>query len=240
LLKCSNLIILAATFAPAAMAPISQLELDALFNEAPDVEAPSSPQDSVMKKRRRRISVTAMGAEIAALEAQEDTCDVPGLSQAELDNLGIVSEEPSNRSSSPISSGLCRRKRAQRIATLTPGISQEELDMLGVQADEAGNRSSSPISSELCRRKRTRLSVGDGPSGAAARAAELFGAPKSEKEGGSSSPRKGRRNARETSLETDENLSPVRKVKDAWAGSLQSPARQSPLCAVPLSPSMRV
>jgi len=228
-----------------AMAPISQLELDALCNEASDVEnsqAPSSPQDSVMKKRRRRISVTAMGLEIAALESQEDTSDVPGLSQAELDNLGIVAEEPGNRSSSPISSALCRRKRAQRTITAAPGISQEELDTLGVQAEQAGNRSSSPISSGLYGRKRTRLSVGDGPDGAAARAAELFDAPKTKNnvsEGGCCSPRKGRR-SREIFLQTDENLSPVRRVKDAWAGPPQSPSLQSPSSAVPLSPSMRV
>ncbi|CAE8655569.1 unnamed protein product, partial [Polarella glacialis] len=93
--------------------------------------APPSPQDSCLKRRRRRVTLSAMSAEISALEeaAQEG---VPGISQKDLDSLAVAEEGGALRSSSPIGSGLRKAKRS-------------------------------------------RLSVGDGPAGAAAKAAELFG-----------------------------------------------------------------
>jgi len=92
------------------MAPLSQLELDALCTEAPGGDCPPSPQDSLMKKRRRRISVTAMGAELAAL-VQDLGQDGPGLSQTELDNMSMPAGDASARSGSPESSSLYRIKR---------------------------------------------------------------------------------------------------------------------------------
>lgn len=95
-------------------APLSQLELDALCIEASDdVESPPSPQDSCLKKRRRRVSLTAMGSEIAALEAAQASENVagPGLSQEELDKICTTAGDASTRGSSPIASRLYAAKR---------------------------------------------------------------------------------------------------------------------------------
>eukprot|EP00442_Polarella_glacialis_P059180 CAMPEP_0115125832 /NCGR_PEP_ID=MMETSP0227-20121206/49306_1 /TAXON_ID=89957 /ORGANISM="Polarella glacialis, Strain CCMP 1383" /LENGTH=80 /DNA_ID=CAMNT_0002529337 /DNA_START=44 /DNA_END=282 /DNA_ORIENTATION=- len=75
------------------MGGLSQLELDALCCSAPasDDECPPSPQDSCLKKRGRRVTLSAMTAEIAALE---EACPegLPGISQKELDNLAVAEE----------------------------------------------------------------------------------------------------------------------------------------------------
>lgn len=108
-----------------------ELKLNSSRTECMDMECPPSPQDSFLRKRRRKISVSAMSAEIAALV---DAADVQS------DALGIA---------------------------------QRELDKVAVYGEEA-EQCSSPVSSGLLRIKRSRLSVGHGRAGAAARAAELL------------------------------------------------------------------
>eukprot|EP00933_Yihiella_yeosuensis_P074655 TRINITY_DN83642_c0_g1_i1.p1 TRINITY_DN83642_c0_g1~~TRINITY_DN83642_c0_g1_i1.p1 ORF type:complete len:229 (+),score=56.34 TRINITY_DN83642_c0_g1_i1:123-809(+) len=108
------------------MAGLTQLELDELCcsdGERSDVEqqAPASPQDTCLRKRRRRVTLSAMSAEIAALAEDDDTTTTTtnntGLSQNELDTLSAPApdHEPGtrDRSSSPISSGLQRAKRSR-------------------------------------------------------------------------------------------------------------------------------
>eukprot|EP00930_Biecheleria_cincta_P057060 TRINITY_DN43062_c0_g1_i1.p1 TRINITY_DN43062_c0_g1~~TRINITY_DN43062_c0_g1_i1.p1 ORF type:complete len:299 (-),score=55.77 TRINITY_DN43062_c0_g1_i1:318-1214(-) len=108
-----------------------KLRPSSLFTEHKDVECPPSPQDSFLRKRRRRISVSAMSAEIAALaDAAHEQSKAPGVAQRELDNVAVDGQD--------------------------------------------AEHCSSPVSSGLLRIKRSRLSVGQGRAGAAARAAELL------------------------------------------------------------------
>lgn len=88
-------------------------KLDSGFTEYREMECPPSPQDSLLRKRRLKISVSAMSGEIAALvDAAHGQSDAPGLAQRELDKVGVDGEE-ADQCSSPVSSGLLRIKRSR-------------------------------------------------------------------------------------------------------------------------------
>jgi len=215
-------------------------KLDSLFTEYKDMECPPSPQDSFLRKRRLKISVNAMSAEIAALvDAAHEQFDAPGVAQRELDKVGVDGEE-AEQCSSPVSSGLLRIKRsrlavrqgragaAARAAELLyetslptaptgsmgPGLSQQQLD-------------------SICSGYPERISTCNGEADAT-----RYRSPRSPV---------GKRRARRVShvdenqncAKHDENLSPIRtSSKDLSYGSPGSP--QSPCRArsgfAPLSP----
>lgn len=95
------------------MAGLSQLELDTLCVEADDDgQRASSPQGTFLRRRRRQVPLSAMGAEITALEdSANDRSSRPGLSQKELDKLASEGEDSGIHCGSPMSSSLYRAKR---------------------------------------------------------------------------------------------------------------------------------
>jgi len=114
------------------MSGLSQLELDALCSTADD--GPPSPQDSCLSKRKRRVTLSAMTAEIAALEQASD--ERPGISQAELDELAVIGDA---RSSSPISSRLQQAKRSRlSVSQGQAGATARAAQFLGVQDSTGG------------------------------------------------------------------------------------------------------
>lgn len=188
------------------MAGVTQLELDALCSESGDMEAPPSPQDSCLRRRRRGIPASAMSDEITSLENTVlELSEPPGLSQRELDKVGIDGGDYASYKQNPDSlfteykdmecppspqdSFLRKRRRKISVSAMSAeiaalvdaayeqsdatGVSQRELDKVGVDGEEA-EQCSSPVSSGLLRIKRSRLSVGQGRAGAAARAVELI------------------------------------------------------------------
>eukprot|EP00441_Pelagodinium_beii_P023608 CAMPEP_0197663648 /NCGR_PEP_ID=MMETSP1338-20131121/58160_1 /TAXON_ID=43686 ORGANISM="Pelagodinium beii, Strain RCC1491" /NCGR_SAMPLE_ID=MMETSP1338 /ASSEMBLY_ACC=CAM_ASM_000754 /LENGTH=196 /DNA_ID=CAMNT_0043242127 /DNA_START=65 /DNA_END=655 /DNA_ORIENTATION=+ len=122
------------------MAGLSQLELDALCCSGgtdDEAEAPPSPQDSCLRKRRRRVTFSAMGAEIAALR-DADVEETEGLTQKELDGLGVSSNGDGDRSSSPIGSTLRRAKRTRlSVGDGSAGALAQASELLS-QAEPAG------------------------------------------------------------------------------------------------------
>merc|ERR1719271_1409570 len=62
-------------------------------------------------KRRRRISFTGMGVEIAALEGKE--AQSGGLTQAALDGLMVSADATNGRETSPVGSALRMKKRSR-------------------------------------------------------------------------------------------------------------------------------
>eukprot|EP00931_Biecheleriopsis_adriatica_P063466 TRINITY_DN3843_c0_g1_i5.p1 TRINITY_DN3843_c0_g1~~TRINITY_DN3843_c0_g1_i5.p1 ORF type:complete len:228 (-),score=50.76 TRINITY_DN3843_c0_g1_i5:149-832(-) len=141
------------------MPGLSQLELDAISSACGSEGAPPSPQDSCLRKRRHRVSLSAMTAEMKVLAKESEESSANGISQAELDSLAVTSTCES-RSSSPISSFLLQVKRsrpraesswtchrpagaggaAARAAEIvtarvpTGGLTQEELDAITCRA----------------------------------------------------------------------------------------------------------
>lgn len=100
-------------------------KLDSLFTEYRDMECPPSPQDSFLRKRRLKISVSAMSAEIAALvDAARGQSDAPGLAQRELDKVGVDAEE-ADQCGSPVSTGLLRIKRSRLRGQGRPGAAAQ-------------------------------------------------------------------------------------------------------------------
>jgi hypothetical protein len=88
-------------------------KLDSAVTENREMERSPSPQDSFLRKRRLKISVKAMSAEIASLvDAAHEQSDAPGLAQRELDKVGVAGEE-ADQCSSPVSSALLRIKRSR-------------------------------------------------------------------------------------------------------------------------------
>lgn len=77
------------------------------------VEGSSSPQGTFLRRRRRQVPLSAMPVEITALEDAENDCSgQPGLSQKELDELTVGSEDSGSHCSSPASSRMYRAKRS--------------------------------------------------------------------------------------------------------------------------------
>jgi alanyl-tRNA synthetase len=152
------------------MTGLSQLELDALCCEGSGdetTERPQSPQDSSLKKRRRRVTMFAMKAEIAALTEEFETSDEcsKGLTQSQLDELANVSEDAEQfvRSSSPISSSLHKAKRSRlSVSHGVAGAAQRAAEMLGIKPVSSTTRGlsqaeldelSSPVKASTNRRK---------------------------------------------------------------------------------------
>eukprot|EP00930_Biecheleria_cincta_P057080 TRINITY_DN43077_c0_g1_i1.p1 TRINITY_DN43077_c0_g1~~TRINITY_DN43077_c0_g1_i1.p1 ORF type:complete len:284 (-),score=38.67 TRINITY_DN43077_c0_g1_i1:41-814(-) len=121
------------------MAGLSQLELDALCVGADAAaDGASSPQGSLLRRRRRRVPLSAMAVEITALEDAENECSFgrPGLSQKELDELNVGGEDSGLHCSSPASSRIYRAKRSalpcskamlpHSVAGMSPGHEEEK------------------------------------------------------------------------------------------------------------------
>jgi len=129
---------------------LSQADLDAMCQEDGG-DSPPSPIDEDLygSKRRRRITMSAMGSEITALS------ETPTETESELAKV---------------------RRDALSLATdpQQGGLAQDALDELQVtQESHAGARESSPVGSALRLLKRRRDSTGAGVEAMTARALEL-------------------------------------------------------------------
>jgi len=101
---------------------VQQWELDEMCFAvgSSDEAAPPSPTDTMLKdvkKKRRRITFTALGSEISALSAEKPADavanDGTGLAQATLDELAVAESTLFERDDSPIGSALRRKKRSR-------------------------------------------------------------------------------------------------------------------------------
>jgi hypothetical protein len=129
---------------------LSQADLDAMCQED-DVDSPPSPIDEDLygAKRRRRITLSAMGSEITTIS--ETTAETEG-------ELAKVRREALSLTTDPQQGGL----------------GQAALDELQVtEESHAGVRESSPVGSALRILKRRRDSTGAGVEAMTARAIEL-------------------------------------------------------------------
>jgi len=129
---------------------LSQAELDAMCQEE-DIDSPPSPVDEDLygAKRRRRITMSAMGSEITSIS------DTTAETESE----------------------LAKRREVLSLTTdpQQGGLAQAALDELQVSEESnASVRESSPVGSALRILKRRRDSTGAGVEAMTARANELF------------------------------------------------------------------